>query len=49
MSKSTFAHEVETDSIAGYDYGRTGVARGGEPSKRTSGDRGRAPGVIKGQ
>jgi len=27
MSKSTFAHEVETHSIAGYDYGRTGVAR----------------------
>ena len=27
MSKSTFAHEVETRSIAGYDYGRAGVAR----------------------
>jgi len=27
MSKSTFAHEVETHSIAGYDYGRTGIAR----------------------
>jgi hypothetical protein len=27
MSKSTLAHEVETDSIAGYDYGRTGVPR----------------------
>ena len=27
MSKSTLAHEVETHSIAGYDYGRAGVAR----------------------
>ena len=27
MSKSTFAHEVETHSIAGYDYGRAGGAR----------------------
>jgi hypothetical protein len=27
MSKSTFAHEVETNSIAGYDYGRAGVSR----------------------
>jgi len=27
MGKSTFAHEVETHSIAGYDYGWTGVAR----------------------
>jgi hypothetical protein len=27
MSKSTFAYEVETDSIAGYDYGRDDVAR----------------------
>src|SRR5437667_422888 len=27
MRKSTFAHELETHSIAGYDYGRTGVAR----------------------
>ncbi len=27
MSKSTLAHGVETHSIAGYDYGRAGVAR----------------------
>lgn len=27
MSKSTFAREVETDSISGYDYSRAGVAR----------------------
>jgi hypothetical protein len=27
MNKSTFGHEVETDSIAGYDYGWTGVGR----------------------
>jgi hypothetical protein len=27
MSKSTLVHEVEAGSIAGYDYGRKGVAR----------------------
>src|SRR6185312_642262 len=26
MSKSTFAREIETPSIAGYDYGQAGVA-----------------------